>query len=245
MMKQQGGVPDASKRTPQFSMIDRRVAYIETEAQPKGDKRFMRILWTNSNNKLDTMIQFVGMDELSVPLVTRNSKNNTRPRNPLAPGLLRDMEQSPLKARALNEQMTRAAGPQLVNQQLGTPRNDQQIRQLQYLHRKRSITEDQYLRLFKLSCEYPTMRLFTLAPRFLLVSTYLFILYIFINFILILIFILFILVLLVIMLVILLYILLFAILLLVILLVILLASSSSSSSSSSLSYHCFSGPGQA
>ena len=156
LMKQQGGVPDASKRTPQFSMIDRRVAYIETEAQPKGDKRFMRISWTNSNNKLDTLIQFVGMDELSVPLVHRNSKNNTRPRNPLAPGLLRDMEQSPLKARALNEQMTRAAGPQLVNQQLGTPRNDHQIRQLQYLHRKRSITEDQYLRLFKLSCEYPT-----------------------------------------------------------------------------------------
>ena len=111
-MKQQGGgVHDPSKRTTQYSMIERRVAYTENEAQPKGDKRFMRISWTNGDTKLDTFVQFVGMNELSVLLIHINAKVNARPRNPLDPGLLRDMKQSPMKARPLNEQMTRAAGP--------------------------------------------------------------------------------------------------------------------------------------
>jgi len=167
---QQGGVKAIEKRSVMYAMLLRRVAYITTESLPKGDKGFSRISWTNAENELETLVQYIGKEDLSeLQAVNKKSTINKKPRNHLPPSVLRTIERTPIKARELNEQMTRAAGADLNKQLLLTPRNDLQIRQLQYLHRKREITEDQYTRLFKISCEYPTMKLFALKPRFLLV----------------------------------------------------------------------------
>ena len=57
---------------------DRRVAWIVTQENKTGDKRFQRISWTLKSNPRDTLVQFVGDDSLSRPLVHGNSKKNLR-----------------------------------------------------------------------------------------------------------------------------------------------------------------------
>ena len=150
----------------------RKVSHIVTKEKPLGDKRFRRIIWTSKNMPLFTLVQFSGMEELSVPLIHGNSKTNQKPRPFLAPSLARVIEASPMKATALTESLVRNAGASEVQQVTKTPHSKRQVKQLQYNFRKKEKPVDQYEELFRMSNEYSFIRLFTVAPRLLLVSTY-------------------------------------------------------------------------
>ena len=168
LFRQTGGAPAEETRKTKFSWISRKVFHIVTKDKPKGDKRFKKISWTSRVNPRDTLIQYVGMEELSTPQVHGNSKVNTRPRTTLAPSLMRRMESTALSARAMSEMLARDAGPRPEDQQLGTPNDDKQVRNLKSLYKKRHMTEDQYHRLHMISVEYNVMQLWVQVPRLLI-----------------------------------------------------------------------------
>ena len=65
--RQTGGAPKTQSN--RFEDMVRKVSHIVTKEKPLGDKRFRRITWTSKNRPLFTLVQFSGMEELSVPII--------------------------------------------------------------------------------------------------------------------------------------------------------------------------------
>ena len=75
-----------------FQDVERKVATLMKRG-PDGklerESGFQRITWKLKSKPLDTLIQYVGDDTLSQPLLHKNSKKNAVPRTTTKPSVLR------------------------------------------------------------------------------------------------------------------------------------------------------------
>ena len=116
------------------------------------------------------VIQFLGDDSLSQPLVHGNSKSGrAKPRTPLLPSKAREWERSSSKPAELYDE-TRLSASTVSDQRLNTPANKEQIRNLQKNFRRQTGSNDIVSVMFALSREYPSIKLMITSPRLVIVQ---------------------------------------------------------------------------
>jgi len=149
--------------------MTKKVARIVTKEKARGDARFQRISWWYPSRPTVILIQFLGNEAVSQPLVHGNSRRGRdQPRSAMLPSVRRSVEKSGERATPMLERMSKEAGSSPAQQRLFTPHSRHQIRTLQHNMRKKQGRQDVWESLFRISREFSCVHLFVVSPRILL-----------------------------------------------------------------------------
>lgn len=160
IMKQVNGGARVHARSDPSAVIVKKCAALVTSERKSGDPRFKRYSWTWEGRPLHVVIQYIGDHNLSEPLYHGNAKScRAMPRNPALPSLAMAVEASKEKPATLYDKMKMNAGSTATEQRMKVPSSKSQIKDLQKNYRRLSGSTDIFSILFRLSREYPSMKL--------------------------------------------------------------------------------------
>ena len=173
-MRQVGGkVTVTSKHDLTQEPITKITHKLVTEENRNGDTNFKRYAWTIPSLPRTVLIQFIGDEKLSKPIIHGNAKSaQARPRLNILPSIAETVRNSKDTPAIIYENLRLSAGNTALEQRLFSPHSKSQIKNLRRYDKFTQGHSDAISILLRISQEYKDVKFMMVSPRLLLVQIY-------------------------------------------------------------------------
>ena len=172
IMRQVGGkVTVTSKNDLNQEPITKITHKLVTEENRNGDTNFKRYAWTIPSLPRTVLIQFIGDEKLSKPIIHGNAKSaQARPRLNILPSIAETVRNSKDTPAIIYENLRLSAGNTALEQRLFSPHSKSQIKNLRRYDKFTQGHSDAISILLRISQEYKDVKFMMVNPRLMLVQ---------------------------------------------------------------------------